>query len=800
MQQISIHLIFSLPFLVAIGVALFLLFAPALSDRFGNTVKEINVLVDPRTGEAIGHVQEVDADRFKDKSIRRRVFQDREQLIGVLRENENPTDATPSAIYPFIALPPKVVLVEPPNTPTGENLPQGTGYINLSLSPVTDRVGSFLYEKPNSDKAFIFIGDFLIKRVAAYDLSFTTRFQGEWPNAIQAFRRNVLFGSGFGSISLAVDNNYLRLLGEVGLLGTFSFIAIFVTIGIYIRRVLPEVDSPVARSFVVGFAAGLVGLALNGLLIDVFEASKVAFVLWLLTGVTLGTLRFYQTKSIDLYSEFRNVATSTYAIILYLLFVTVIIFSQMIGNFFVGDDFTWFRWASDCNNGCPTILNYFTQADGFFYRPGTKVYFLLMHTVFWLNQAAYHMVSIFLHFAMAVLVFLLAKKILRDRVFPVLCAFLFLILSGYSEVVFWTSATGFLFTSVCSLLSLFFFITWEEKRKRVYFIISLSSLVLALLFHELGIVTPLLIVMYKFITDDTFSLKLLRRRHYMLLFIPLLPYLLLRFAAGSHWFSGDYSYNILKLPYNILGNVMGYFSLATLGPISLPFYQMLRNISREHMIIALVASIGLLYIFIRAYKLVMRKLEKEDKRIVLFAILFFLIALLPFLGLGNIASRYSYLASFGVVLLFAFAIKKLYGFLLSSGKEVALAATTMIVMLFCLLHVMQLQQIHSDWYEAGEKTKRFFVAVEGLYVGHWAKEPVKFYFVNVPIRVGEAWVFPVGLPDALWLVFRNPAMQVYQSGSLEEAIQNADTSKNERIFEFEGNGRVIERIEELSVQ
>ena len=47
---------------------------------------------------------------------------------------------------------------------------------------------------------------------------------------------------------------------------------------------------------------------------------------------------------------------------------------------------------------------------------------------------------------------------------------------------------------------------------------------------------------------------------------------------------------------------------------------------------------------------------------------------------------------------------------------------------------------------------------------------VEFHFVNIPIRTGEAWVFPVGLPDALWLVFRNPTMRVFSWSTLPQAF------------------------------
>ena len=141
-------------------------------------------------------------------------------------------------------------------------------------------------------------GEFLVKKASAYDLSFTTRFQGEWPNAIEAFKKNLLVGSGYGSVSLAVDNNYLRILAETGLVGFISFFLLFLTLAIYIKKIYKDIDSKVARSFILGFGAGVIGLGLNAVLIDVFEASKVAFSLWLLFGIAFGVLTLYQKKEI----------------------------------------------------------------------------------------------------------------------------------------------------------------------------------------------------------------------------------------------------------------------------------------------------------------------------------------------------------------------------------------------------------------------------------------------------------------------------------------------------------------------
>lgn len=809
-KKLAILSIVLLTFLAPIFIVQF---TPALLARFGNTVKEVEVLVDASTGEVIGQTSFVPSSHFTDKLILRRVFQEAAGVIpqANLKENEL-LNAAPSAFLKHKFIPQTAVLIIPQNSPTGENLPQGTAYINLSLSPVTKRVAQFFYENPSKKEAsssaisYVFFGNFLIKKAAAYDLSFTTRFQGEWPNTLIAFKRNILFGSGYGSVSLAVDNNYLRILGETGFLGFLSFMAIFISIAIYVRKIYPDVDSRVARSFVLGFVAGVVGLMLNGFLIDVFEASKVAFVLWLLSGVTLGILSLYQQKQINLLKELRQVMTSAYMIIVYLFVLVMVIFVPMINNYFVADDYTWLRWAADCGlvpgsrgGMCPsplsTILHYFTDAGGFFYRPGTKIFFFMMYPVFWLNQTVYHIVSLFLHFIVASLFFLLALKILRDKFLAALTAVLFLFMSGYVEIVFWISATGHLFNAVFILLSLLFFILWDEKKRTLYFIVSIISLTASLLFYELGVVVPLLVILYKMTRDDSFSLRrIVKVPQYLVMFVPVILYIGVRYIAQSHWSGGDYSYNLIKLPFNALGNMIGYIFLTYLGPISLPLYQTLRDATKTHLFLSVVLMIPLLLAGYFLYKFIQKKVDREDKRVLLFGSLFSVIALLPFLGFGNIAPRYSYVASFGLTLVLVFLLKKIYLFLLSSGKPIAFASITTIVSIFCLIHIIQVQQIHSDWYEAGEKARRFFISIDAQYQDYWSKKDMQFYLINIPVRVGQAWVFPVGIPDALWFVFQNPRIQVSGFESRKAAIETAGPlTKTKKVFEFNSTGEVTER-------
>lgn len=128
-----------------------------------------------------------------------------------------------------------------------------------------------------------------------FDISLTTRVQGGWPIAWNAFLSNPFTGRGYSTVTAASDSSYMRALGEVGILGFVSFFAI---IGIFLKKAFVFVNStsdPLPRLYVMGLSAGIVGLLVNALLIDIFEASKVAFVLWLLMGVAVALIQKKET-------------------------------------------------------------------------------------------------------------------------------------------------------------------------------------------------------------------------------------------------------------------------------------------------------------------------------------------------------------------------------------------------------------------------------------------------------------------------------------------------------------------------
>jgi hypothetical protein len=186
--------------------------------------------------------------------------------------------------------------------------------LSSGLDARFERAIKVLYEHVTSGKSFSYVSGFVVRAdevtlsprsvdfatptpapssvSVINDVSIAIRINVEWPRAIRAFLINPILGTGYSSIGLATDNDYLRMLGEVGILGFAAFVLIFLRIGkvlIKIFSVRDRLDN-FEKSFVFGMIGGLSGTLATALLIDLFEASKFAIVFWLLLGCSVSLI------------------------------------------------------------------------------------------------------------------------------------------------------------------------------------------------------------------------------------------------------------------------------------------------------------------------------------------------------------------------------------------------------------------------------------------------------------------------------------------------------------------------------
>lgn len=131
------------------------------------------------------------------------------------------------------------------------------------------------------------------------ELSLCIRQETLWPRAIEGFLANPITGSGYATLTKenvdqfteadSTDNNFLRTLGETGLLG---FITFYGCVGIILYMAVRNLrdEDYLVSAMSIGLLGASIGLLLNAIYIDVFAASKVAQTYWALGGLFLGYL------------------------------------------------------------------------------------------------------------------------------------------------------------------------------------------------------------------------------------------------------------------------------------------------------------------------------------------------------------------------------------------------------------------------------------------------------------------------------------------------------------------------------
>lgn len=206
------------------------------------------------------------------------------------RTDERPVEEKPSSSS---NLPPDVY----------ENIPDywlasGSGTATRSARLTASQSGMIAVNRTFSENAY------------KYGLSTAIRLDATWPWAIAGFKKNPLLGSGYSTLSKSsigqfteaesTDNDYLRALGETGLLGFISFFGIIIITIVATFKSLARQKDLFLLAFTISFIAFSLGLLVNATYIDVFEASKVAFIYWALSGVVLASLSKTNIKQINI--------------------------------------------------------------------------------------------------------------------------------------------------------------------------------------------------------------------------------------------------------------------------------------------------------------------------------------------------------------------------------------------------------------------------------------------------------------------------------------------------------------------
>jgi hypothetical protein len=220
-------------------------------------------------------------------------------LLGFKKENYRYLNLTQdlSLVYSRSDQPPvKAEEKSQGKEPSSVQLP-GDVYEDIPLPIQVEDV-----ETAGEGKKFIITKRVYSPAAFTFGLSSAIRLDALWPMAIDGFLKNPILGSGYSTLNKekfehfsfaeSTDNDYLRSLGETGILGFLSFYSI---LGLFIYlslKNLRKLKDPLLIALLVGIIGGTFGMLVNAVYIDVFEASKVAFTFWALLGISVAIMDF----------------------------------------------------------------------------------------------------------------------------------------------------------------------------------------------------------------------------------------------------------------------------------------------------------------------------------------------------------------------------------------------------------------------------------------------------------------------------------------------------------------------------
>jgi tetratricopeptide (TPR) repeat protein len=367
---------------------------------------------------------------------------------------------------------------------------------------------------------------------------------------------------------------------------------------------------------------------------------------------------------------------------LIIIAVTFLVFSNTLDNQFVFDDESVVVNNSSIQS-TSNISKFFTAEEGFhkvigkYYRPIVSATYAIDYAIWGLNPYGFHLTNIIIHCIASLLLFRIFQVLFwrykYRNLFSLLTTLIFAVHPIHTEAVSWISGR------TDSLVTMFFFgaflcyleFTKEQEydrdtgqvrsitgRNQLYLVMSLVLYALGLLSKEMIVTMPVIILLYDFVYRkkdlNYFKSNILV---YSLFAIVTIAYLLIRHSLLKDIPDREtYLYFFGKDPLTtfatMIKTVPVYFRLL-FAPFGLLYHY--NGVIRDSTgILELPVVLSILFIGLLIYAAYY--FYKRDS-IVSFAILFFLVTLIPVMNIvptmNLMAERFLYMVSFALVLVIA---------------------------------------------------------------------------------------------------------------------------------------------------
>lgn len=377
----------------------------------------------------------------------------------------------------------------------------------------------------------------------------------------------------------------------------------------------------------------------------------------------------------------RRLLASKHLAIILVLTITFVAYVGTIGYQFVYDDIGQIV-ENPSVKSWDYVPRYFTdhiwahmgpQVPGNYYRPVFMVWMFVSYMLFGLNAAWWHLATILVHVGVTFMVYLLARRLLKDEWIAVMTALIFGLHPVHIETVAWVAGVTEPLLALFLIPAFLFYLNWRgsvsstaaKRDRRKWLAASLAFYAVAVFEKETGLVLPMLIFVYEWLYNAGESQKVsfaARVRNCMKVAAPYLAlsvvYLVVRTIALK-----GLGHTITPLPLTTIvftwPLLLWSYMKMLVWPVGLSvFYDTpyvtspgFGNLVLPLVAIAFVASLLLMW--------------SRKAKVVAFACAMIALPMLPLLNLsvfspGEIVhDRYLYLPSIGFSMLIALALKRI---------------------------------------------------------------------------------------------------------------------------------------------
>lgn len=422
-------------------------------------------------------------------------------------------------------------------------------------------------------------------------------------------------------------------------------------------------------------------------------------------------------------------------------------------TFFQQDEWQYFGAVIHAFSTKKPILNLILpfQGDLTHFYPLTMLFYAWEYLLFKTNFSNYAFMSLILHLINCLLLFYFIKLYLKNELIAFLASLFFSVNGLSHQAVSWILAgIGTLPGTAFILLSLIFFtkyLHFPEKKK--FFLLSIASFLVSLLFKEISLFL-LLFLPFFWLIHHRFQIKQRLKpfiKQAILFFSIALGYLFLRFLfflglrspqpeMSDQTFPPVFSliYRLLTVP--IKGLVQSFFSDNFIFKISkliinlaYPDFAALQETTDYDLIAQTIGAdmasfflaVILIVTFLIFYKFLKKRGEKELAAFFLLSFCFILLASLPFIFVAGSAGFFSifeprnlYVINLGSSIIVAILISKTSLFL-DKKKKMANPLMILLVFLSLLFHIKIIQRDLKELKAASQLRKSFLETIQTAY-------------------------------------------------------------------------------------